>query len=213
MAKKRKKQYKTMTVKELKKAIRKQERQMMRSYKAMMTHPDKAIRKTEVYQRYSEFFRKTRSGLRPKNPLSGMKKADLMSYYDKLMGVSNQEGSTLSEYKKRRRAERKKALEKGASKDLLKFIDKNLDMWDKFINSGTFQDSIGVYAYESDLWDKLRDAKEEDKSQIFIDWLEEKEDEWAPLLGKDNAEELIHYSDYVNEDNWKKILNRLAEEW
>ena len=109
------------------------------------------------------------------------------------------------------RNKRKKAREKGASTELIKFVEKNLDMWDKFINSRTFKDSVGFYAYESSLWDKLRDADEVDQVTIFKEWLEEREDEWQEYFA--DADELVHYSDLVNNDNWKVILKRLAEEW
>ena len=66
-----------MTVKELKKEIRKKEKKLTKRYKAMMTHPDKAIRKTEAYQRYAELFKKTFSQIKPRNPLSKMRKRDL----------------------------------------------------------------------------------------------------------------------------------------
>lgn len=199
------------TVKDIKKEIRSLEKKMAKSYKAMRSASDKMIRKTEVYQRYKEIFKVTYTGIKPKNPLYKMKKAELEDYLDILEGIYRMKGSTLTGAQKRLREQRKRAREEGASKDLIKFIEKKLDMWDKFINSRTFKDSVGFYAYESSLWDKLRDKKEIDQVKIFKEWLEEREDEWSEFFG--DADELVHYSDYVNNDNWKDILKRLAEEW
>lgn len=200
------------TVKQIKKEIRSYEKKLKRSYQAMRTYNQKWIKQTEGYQRYQEIFRITKSGtIVPKHPLSKMKKAKLEDYLDILEGVYRYKGSTLTKAQKRRREQRKKAQEKGASKELIKFVEKNLDMWDKFINSRTFKDSVGFYAYESSLWDKLRDAEEVDQVNIFKEWLEEREDEWQEYFA--DAEELVHYSDLVNNDNWKTILKRLAEEW
>ena len=200
------------TVKQIKKEIRTLEKKMKRSYQAMRTYNQKWIKQTEGYQRYQEIFRITKSGtIVPKNPLSKMKKAELEDYLDILEGVYRSKGSTLTKAQQRRREQRKKAREKGASTELIKFVEKNLDMWDKFINSRTFKDSVGFYAYESSLWDKLRDAAEVDQVNIFKEWLEEREDEWQEYFA--DAEDLVHYSDFVNNDNWKDILKRLAEEW
>lgn len=199
------------TVKDIKKEIRSLEKKMAKSYKGMRSASDKMIRKTEVYQRYKEIFKVTNTRIVPRNPLYKMKKAELEDYLDILEGIYRMKGSTLTKAQKRLREQRKRAREEGASKDLIKFIEKKLDMWDKFINSRTFKDSVGFYAYESSLWDKLRDEKEIDQVQIFKEWLEEREDEWSEFF--EDADELVHYSDYVNNDNWKDILKRLAEEW
>ncbi len=199
------------TVKQIKKEIRSLEKTLAKSYKGMRSSRDKMIRKTEIYQRYKEIFKVTPSAIKPRHPLSKMRKAELEDYLDILEGIYRTKGRTLTELQQRMRTERKQAREKGASKDLIKFIEKNLDMWDKFINSRSFKDSVGFYAYESDLWDKLREAKEEDKSEVFKQWLDEKEIEWSEYFS--DTDELIHYSDYVNNENWKEILNRLAEEW
>lgn len=200
------------TVKQIKKEIRAYEKKLKRSYQAMRTYNQKWIRQTEGYQRYKEIFKITKSGtIVPKHPLSKMKKAELEDYLDILEGVYRSKGSTLTKAQKRRKEQRKKAREKGASTELIKFVEKNLDMWDKFINSRTFKDSVGFYAYESSLWDKLRDAEEVDQVNIFKEWLEEREDEWQEYFA--DSEDLVHYSDYVNNDNWKDILKRLAEEW
>lgn len=200
------------TVKQIKKEIRAYEKKLKRSYQAMRTYKQKWIRKTEGYQRYQEIFKITKSGtIVPKHPLSKMKKAELEDYLDILEGVYRSKGSTLTSAQKRRREQIKRAKERGASNDLIDFVNKRLDMWDKFINSRTFKDSVGFYAYESSLWDKLRDAEEVDQVTIFKEWLEEREDEWQEYFA--DAEDLVHYSDYVNNDNWKTILKRLAEEW
>ena len=50
-----------------------------------------------------------------------------------------------------------------------------------------------------------------DADRQYQEWLEEREDEWSEFF--EDADELVHYSDYVNNDNWKDILKRLAEEW
>ena len=199
------------TVKDIKKEIRSLESKMAKSYKGMRSASDKMIRKTEVYQRYKEIFKVTSTSIKPKNPLYKMKKAELEDYLDILEGIYRMKGSTLTGAQKRLREQRKRARESGASNDLIKFVEKKLDMWDKFINSRTFKDSIGFYAYESSLWDKLRDQEEIDQVKIFKEWLEDREDEWTEYFG--DADELVHYSDYVNNDNWKDILKRLAEEW
>lgn len=199
------------SIKELRKDIRTLERKMERSYKGMRSASDKMIRKTEVYQRYMEIFKVTKSGIKPRNPLYKMKKAELEDYLDILEGIYRMKGSTLTGAQKRLREQRKRARESGASNDLIKFVEKKLDMWDKFINSRTFKDSIGFYAYESSLWDRLRNQEEIDQVKIFKEWLEDREDEWSEYFG--DADELVHYSDYVNNDNWKDILKRLAEEW
>lgn len=228
-----------MTVKELKKEIRKKEKKLTKRYKAMMTHPDKAIRKTEAYQRYAELFKKTFSQIKPRNPLSKMRKRDLQKYYDILLGVETMKNATVTEYKKEKARQRREARKKGATTELLNFIDKNLDKFEQFVNSKTYADSVSLYEYESDLWDQLRFARDEEKSNIFKLWLEEKEDEFEinrreerkwlednrmsiireegekayteKLINLDR--EVIHYSEYVEDDNWKDILNRLSKEW
>lgn len=237
MSKKRKKQQ--ITIASLKKEIRKKERKLMRSYKAMMTYPDKSIRKSEAYQRYSELFKKTRSAIRPKNGISKMTKKELQKYLNILTGVENMKGSTVKEFAIEKAMAKRRAKEKGATDDLIKFIDKNLDKFEQFVNTRTFAESVSLYEYESGLWDQLRFAKEEEKSNIFKLWLEEKEDEFEIQRKKDlewlethRAEiikeegetaynekissldrEVIHYSEYVEDDNWKDILNRLSKEW
>ena len=239
MSRKMNKSINDMTVKELKTEIRKTERKLKKRYKAMMTHSDKSIRKSEAYQRYSELFKKTRSDLKARNPLTKMKKKDLQRYLNILQGVENMKNSTVTEYKKERARQRREAREKGASNDLLKFIDKNLDKFEQFVNSKSFADSVSLYEYESDLWDQLRFAKDEEKANIFKLWLEEKEDEFeikrredrewiiehqSEIIKNEGADayrdklksldaDVIHYSEYIEDDNWKDILNRLSKEW
>ena len=147
--------------------------------------------------------------------------------------------ATVTEYKKEKARQRREARKKGATTELLNFIDKNLDKFEQFVNSKTYADSVSLYEYESDLWDQLRFARDEEKSNIFKLWLEEKEDEFEinrreerkwlednrmsiireegekayteKLINLDR--EVIHYSEYVEDDNWKDILNRLSKEW
>ena len=234
----KKKKQKT-TIATLKKEIRKKERKLMRYYKAMMTYPDKAIRKSEAYQRYSELFKKTRSAIRPKNGISKMTKKELQNYLNILTGVESMRGSTVKEFAIEKAMAKRRAKEKGATDDLIKFIDKNLDKFEQFVNTKTFAESVSLYEYESDLWDQLRFAKEEEKSNIFKLWLEDKEDEFEieriedkkwllehrnEIIKKEGEkayqdkldaldQDVIHYSEYVEDDNWKEILDRLSKEW
>ena len=199
-----------MTKKALKSEIKKLERKLLKSYKAMSR--EKALRTSHSYELMKEVFTKTYSGYKTIG-LSRLNKSQLEAYYNSLKGIQAQEGSTYEEAKKRYIESKKRAKERGMSKELIKFIEKNADSWEVFTNSKTFKDSVSAYEYESSLFDDLRSVTEEEKFSVFKHWLEEQEDMWVYDLPKEEAKDLFEYSKMTTEDNWKEVLKRITEDW
>lgn len=197
-----------MTRKLLMKEIRKQEKTLLKTYKAMRRN--KHLRHSSGMNLMKEIFKETRSGYKTIG-ISKMRKSELEKYLDVLTGTKAQIG-TYQKQVERYKQQKQRALARGMGEDLISFIENNADDFEKFINSKSFKDSIASYEYESDLWDLLRNAKEEEQSDVFKHWLEEKEDLWN-FYGIDDSEKVFKYSDIVNEDNWKEVLKRLAEAW
>lgn len=196
-----------MTKKQLKKEIAKYEKSLLKTYKAMRRN--KKLRHLSGYYKLQEIFSETYSGYKT-IAKSKMKKAELEKYLDVLKGVKASDVGTYSQAEQRYKTMVKRAKSRGLSDDLLEFIEDNMGDFESFIESKTFKESLAQYEYESDLWDRLRDAKEEEKVSIFKDWLEEKEDLWGQY-GIDD--ESFKYSELVTPDNWKNILKRLSEAW
>lgn len=199
-----------MTKKEIKSEIKKLEKKLLKSYKAMKR--DKPLRSSHSFELMKEVFTETYSGYKTIG-LSKLNKSQLQAYYNSLKGIEAQEGSTYEEAKKRYVESKKRAKERGMSKDLIEFIEKNADSWEVFVNSKTFKDSVSAYEYESSLFDDLRSVTEEEKYSVFKHWLEEQEDVWDYDLPKDEAKDLFEYSSILSKDNWKDILKRITEDW
>ena len=199
-----------MTKKEIKSEIKKLEKKLLKSYKAMKR--EKPLRTSHSFELMKEVFTETYSGYKTIG-ISKMNKSELQAYYNSLKGIEAQEGSTYKEAKKRYIKSKKRAKERGMSKELIKFIEKNADSWEVFTNSKTFKDSVSAYEYESSLFDDLRSVTEEEKFSVFKHWLEEQEDMWNYDLPKEEAKDLFEYSKMTNEDNWKEVIKRITEDW
>lgn len=199
-----------MNKKEIKSEIKKLEKKLLKSYKAMKR--DKPLRTSHSFELMKEVFTETYSGYKTIG-LSRLNKSQLQAYYNSLKGIEAQEGSTYKEAKKRYDESKKRAKQRGMSKELIDFIEKNADSWEVFVNSKTFKDSVSAYEYESSLFDDLRSVTEEEKYSVFKHWLEEQEDVWDYDLPKDEAKDLFEYSSILTEDNWKEVLKRITEDW
>ena len=199
-----------MTKKEIKSEIKKLEKKLLKSYKAMKR--EKPLRTSHSFELMKEVFTETYSGYKTIG-LSRLNKSQLQAYYNSLKGIEAQEGSTYKEAKKRYEESKNRARERGMSKDLIGFIEKNADSWEVFVNSKTFKDSVSAYEYESSLFDDLRSVSEEEKFSVFKHWLEEQEDVWDYDLPKDEAKDLFEYSSILTEENWKDVLKRITEDW
>lgn len=198
-----------MTNKLLRKEIKKLEKQLLKSYKAMRR--DKALRYTKPMNLMKEVFTETYSGYKTIG-ISKLNKNQLEAYYNVLKGIKAQ-NPTYEQVKKRYQKARARAYEKGMSKDLIKFIESNADSWETFVNSKTFKDSVSAYEYESSLFDELRSVREEEKFSVFQHWLEEQEDLWNYELPKEESKNLFEYSSIATEDNWKEVLKRITKDW
>lgn len=198
-----------MTNKLLRKEIKKLEKQLLKSYKAMRR--DKRLRYTKPMNLMKEVFTETYSGYKTMG-ISKLNKNQLEAYYNVLKGIKAQ-NPTYAQVKQRYEKARAQAYNKGMSLDLIKFIESNADSWEAFVNSKTFKDSVSAYEYESSLFDELRSVKEEEKFSVFQHWLEEQEDLWNYELDESESKNLFEYSTIATEDNWKEVLKRITKDW
>lgn len=189
-----------MTKKELLKAIAKQEKSLLRSFKAL--HGAKQIRSNQAFALMKEVFQETKS-LKAKNQFktvakSKMKKEELLNYLEQLNYIRGLKSSTLKGWEEQRKQWRKEAKDQDIPVDE---IDENYDEWIDAIDSRPWQEIAGYY-YDSDVLNTIRWMERTEAFNYLMDW--------CKLIESVHEEEFKGFtiiSDILTMDNMDEVLN------
>lgn len=188
-----------MTKKQLLKEIAKQEKSLLRSFKAL--HGEKQIKSNEAFQLMKELFTEVKkTGEYKTVGKSKMKKDDLLNYLEQLNYVRNLKSSTVKGWKEQRKQWREEAKEKDIPVDE---IDENYDEWMDAIDSRPWQEIAGYY-YDSETMNQIRWMEDNEGFSYFL--------EHCRSVEKRFEKELEGYekiSEILTRDNWKDVASEV----
>ena len=188
-----------MTKKQLLKEIAKQEKSLLRSFKAL--HGEKQIRSNEAFQLMKELFHEVKkTGEFKTVAKSKMKKDELLNYLEQLKYVRNLKSSTVKGWKEQRKQWREEAKEKDIPVDE---IDENYDEWIDNIDSKPWQEIAGYY-YDSETLNSIR-WMEEGEAFSYLMWHCKTVEEAAG----DEFKDYVKISDILTRDNMNEVLNEI----
>lgn len=181
------------------KEIAKQEKSLLRSFKAL--HGEKQIRSNEAFQLMKELFHEVKkTGEFKTVAKSKMKKDDLLNYLEQLNYVRNLKSSTVKGWKEQRKQWREEAKAKDIPVDE---IDENYDEWMDAIDSRPWQEIAGYY-YDSETMNQIRWMEDNEGFNYFL--------EHCRSVEKRFEKELEGYekiSEILTRDNWKDVASEV----
>lgn len=188
-----------MTRKELLKAIAKQEKSLLRSFKAL--HGEKQVRSNQAFQLMKEIFTEVKkTGEYKTVGKSKMKKDELLTYLEQLDYIRELKSSTVKGWKEQRKQWREEAKKDNIPVDE---IDENYDEWIDNIDSRPWQEIAGYY-YDSDTLNKIRWMEENEAFETFMNHCKAVEARYSKEF-----EGYEKISEVLTKDNWKEIVREV----